>query len=497
VASLSNGEFYISKILNIRIFYGWSRNERMINSKYDLIVIGTGVAASHAASKCSSSGWKVAIIDYRPFGGTCALRGCDPKKVLVSAEEVIDWNYRMQGKGVSGKEIRINWSDLAHFKRSFTDPFPKAREEGFLEAGITPFHGHAQFIGPTTIEVQGNVLTSKYVLVATGTKPVKLDIPGEENVIISDQFLELDKLPPRILFIGGGYISFEFAHIAARAGAEVSIVHRGIRPLENFDFDLVKKLMQRTEDLGINIHLQAQVDKVEQNPLDNNNSFIVYTSSSSSSSNLSSSSPNQDITRFQADMVVHGAGRVPDVRELDLEVAGVQFGNKGIIVNEYLQSVSNPTVYAAGDVAATGNPLLTPSAEHEGKIAASNLLNGNHQISDTKGAIPSIVFTIPPMAAVGIGEETAKKQGLRFRTNYEEDTSSWYSSRRVGENFSAFKVLIEEGSDRILGAHIVSPHAEEQINIFALAIQRGITSKDLKEIIFAYPTGSSDIVYML
>jgi glutathione reductase (NADPH) len=159
--------------------------------------------------------------------------------------------------------------------------------------------------------------------------------------------------------------------------------------------------MQRTEDLGINIHLQTQVDKVEQNPLDNNNSFIVYTSSSSSSSStLSSSSSNQDITRFQADMVVHGAGRVPDVRELDLEVAGVQFGDKGIIVNEYLQSVLNPTVYAAGDVAATGNPLLTPSAEHEGKISASNLLNGNHQISDTKEAIPSIVFTIPPMAAL-------------------------------------------------------------------------------------------------
>jgi glutathione reductase (NADPH) len=337
------------------------------------------------------------------------------------------------------------------------------------------------------------------VLVATGAKPVKLNIPGEEHVIISDQFLELDKLPSKILFIGGGYISFEFAHIAARAGAEVSIVHRGIRPLENFDFDLVKKLMQRTEDLGVNIQLQTQVDKAEENPLDNNNnnSFVVYTSSSSSSSGLSSSSPNQDNTRFEADMVVHGAGKIPDVRELDLEEGGVQFGDKGVIVNEYLQSVTNPAVYAAGDVAATGNPPLTLSAEHEGRIAASNLLYGNHQTSDTKGAIASIVFTIPPMAAVGIGEETAKKWGLRFRTNYEEDTSSWYSSRRVGENFSAFKVLIEEGSDRILGAHIVGPHAEELINIFALAIQRGITSEDLKEIIFAYPTGSSDIAYML
>jgi glutathione reductase (NADPH) len=464
----------------------------MTNSKYDLVVIGTGVAASHAASECSSAGWKVAIIDYRPFGGTCALRGCDPKKVLVSAEEAVDWNYRMQGKGVSSKDIRINWSDLAQFKRSFTDPLPEAREEGFLKDGITPFHGRAHFIAPTTIKVQDNVLTSKYVLIATGAKPAKLNMPGEEHIVISDQFLELDKIPPRILFIGGGYISFEFAHMAAHAGAaEVSIVHRGIRPLENFDFDLVKKLMQRTEDLGINIRLQTQVNKVEQNPSDNNNSFLIYTSSSSSSSS------NQDNTGYQADMVVHGAGRVPDVSELDLETAGVQFGPKGVIVNEYLQSVSNPTVYAAGDAAASGNPPLTPSAEHEGNIAASNLLNGNHKISDTKGAIPSIVFTVPPMAAVGLQEEIAKKQGLQFRTNYEADTSSWYSSRRVGENFSAFKVLIEKSSNRILGAHIVGPQAEEQINIFAFAIQRGISSEDLKEIIFAYPTGSSDISSML
>ena len=468
----------------------------MTNSEYDLVVIGTGVAASHAASKCSSGGWKVAIIDYRSFGGTCALRGCDPKKVLVSAEEAIDWNYRMQGKGVSSKDVRINWPELAHFKRSFTDPFPKAREEGYLKAGITPFHGHARFIAPTTIQVQDNVLRSKHALIATGAKPAKLNIPGEEHVMISDQFLELEKIPPRILFIGGGYISFEFAHLAARAGAEVSIVHRGIRPLENFDFDLVKKLVQRTENLGINIKLQTQVNKIEQNLSDD--SFLVHTSPLNiSSSSSSSSSANRDSTKFQADVVVHGAGRTPDVSELDLDVAGVQFGHNGVIVNEYLQSVSNPKVFAAGDAAASGNPPLTPSAEHEGKIAANNLLNGNHETSDTKGAIPSIVFTVPPMAAVGLQEDIAKKQGLQFRTNYGEDTSSWYTSRRVGESFSAYKVLIEEGSNRILGAHIVGPSAEEQINIFSLAIQRGITSVDLKETIFAYPTGSSDISSML
>ncbi len=466
-----------------------------MDNKYDLTIIGTGVAASHAASTCSSAGWSVAIIDYRPFGGTCALRGCDPKKVLVSAEEAIDWNNRMQGRGVSSKDTHINWSELAHFKRSFTDPFPKEREEAFLKAGITPFHGHAHFIGPTTIKVENDVLRSRYVLIATGAKPVDLHIPGAQHVITSDQFLELDKIPPRILFIGGGYISFEFAHIAARAGAQVSIVHRGFRPLENFDSDLVTKLMLRTENLGISIRLRTQVDKVEQDPSDHD-SYLVYTTSTSSGLSSSSSSERGN-DKFQADMVVYGAGRMPDVSELNLDEAGVQFGDKGITVNKYLQSVSNPAVYAAGDAAASGNPPLTPSAEHEGKIAAGNILKSNHKTSDTKGGIPSIVFTIPPIAAVGMAEETAKEKGLRFRTNY-QDTSGWYSSRRIGENFSAFKVLIEEDTDRILGAHILGPHAEEQINIFALAIQREITSEELKQIIiFGYPTESSDIAYML
>ena len=166
---------------------------------FDLIVIGTGAAAT-VAWKCHSAGWKIAVIDSRPFGGTCALRGCDPKKVLVGAAEIIDWNHRMECKGVDhAKEIRINWSELMHFKRSFTEPVPKRREAGFSKAGIATFHGHARFTGQTTVKVgEGNeVLNAKHILIATGAKPAKLNIPGEEYIITSDQFLELDHLPKK------------------------------------------------------------------------------------------------------------------------------------------------------------------------------------------------------------------------------------------------------------------------------------------------------------
>ena len=241
----------------------------------DLVIIGTGTAASTTASECSSAGLSVAIIDSLPFGGTCALRGCDPKKVLVEAAKIIDSNQRHENKGIIGSQgVHIKWADLIRFKRTFTDPFPKSTENGYINAGIVPFHGHARFIGPTAVRVQkgetGNnvdiILRSKHILIATGSKPMNLNFPGSEGIITSDQFLELgcDNLPDRIVFIGGGYISFEFAHIAARSGSNVTILHRGKQPLEHLDPDLVNRLVQRSRDIGIDVRLEAAVKSVEK-----------------------------------------------------------------------------------------------------------------------------------------------------------------------------------------------------------------------------------------
>jgi len=190
-----------------------------MRKQFDLIVIGTGSAASTVAHECRSAGWDVAIIDSRPFGGTCALRGCDPKKVLVGIAEIVDQVRRMNGLGVGAENTRIKWSELMRFKRSFTDPVPKNSERSFAKAGIAPFHGRARFVDSTTVEVGEDVLVGRYVVIATGAMPRKLGIQGEQYVTTSDQFLELETLPQRIVFIGGGYISFEFAHVAARAGA--------------------------------------------------------------------------------------------------------------------------------------------------------------------------------------------------------------------------------------------------------------------------------------
>jgi glutathione reductase (NADPH) len=469
------------------------------DSIFDLIVIGTGTAASTTAVECSSAGWKVAIIDSLSFGGTCALRGCDPKKVLVEAVKIVDSAQRHENKGVFGSDkIGIRWSDLIHFKRSFTEPFPKHREESYMKAGILSLHGRAQFIGSNAVKVEAEgkdennkiVINGKYILIATGAKPMKLNIPGSENIITSDQFLEFgqDHLPGRIVFVGGGYISFEFAHIAARAGAKVTILHRGKQPLEHFDPDLVSLLVQKSTEVGIDIHLQSAVEKIDKSI---DGSCSVQFSDTSVATN-----DQKTTTRIECDMVVHGAGRIPNIEGLDLASAGVEHTMRGIKVNEHLQSVSNPSIYAAGDVAASGGLPLTPVATYEGSLVATNLIKGNILKSNYIG-LPSVVFTIPPLASVGMQEKQAKEDGFRFKTKY-QNTASWASSRRVGETCAGFKVLIEEDSNRILGAHILGPHAEEVINIFSMAIRLGLTANDLRDpLLYTYPTSSSDVVYML
>ena len=191
---------------------------------------------------------------------------------------------------------------------------------------------------------------------------------------------------------------------------------------------------------------------------------------------------------------MHAAGRVPEINDLNLNAAGIEWDKRGVLVNEFLQSVSNPAVYAAGDAASGGLPLA-PVASYEGQIVAANLLKGNHQRPNYLG-IPSVVFTIPPLAAVGHGEREAQKQNLKFNVK-KEITSTWYSSRRVAETYSGYKVLVEESTDRILGAHILGSEADEVINLFALAIRSGMRATDLKHMLFAYPTSGSNMSRML
>jgi len=448
-----------------------------VSAVFDLVVIGSGSAGSTVAERCQRAGWRVAMLDERPFGGTCALRGCDPKKVLVGVAEAADAVRRLRAHGING-DARLDWHSLMQFKRSFTDAYPERKERALREAEIEVVHGHARFTGPTTIQADDRLLDARYVLIATGARPAPLRFPGAELLITSDDFLELPSLPPRIVFVGGGYISFEFAHIAARAGSAVSILHRGRQPLDRFDPDLVAVLVEHTRHLGINVRIETEVTRVDRDA----GTFVVTASNGSADQ------------QFVADLVVHGAGRTPAVDGLDLEAAGIAYTPRGIEVTDYLLSISNPAVFAAGDVVNRG-PALTPVAGYEGRVVAANLLDGLSEKVDYS-AIPSIVFAIPPLASVGLLEAEARRRGFDVEVR-SGDMSGWYSSRRVGEPAAAFKTIIERATGRILGAHLLGPHASEVINLFALAMRTGETAEHLKAALFAYPTGGSDVQYML
>jgi len=446
---------------------------------YDVIVIGTGAGGSGVAIRCAKGGRNVAVVDDEPFGGTCMLRGCDPKKVFVSASELVDWHRRMTGQGVSG-EAQLDWPALMRFKLTFTDPVPSRQETTYRELGIATYHGVGHFTSPDRFVVEGKELESRFFVIASGARPAPLGIPGEEHVKTSTDFLELDELPRRIAFIGAGYIAFEFAHIAARAGASVVMLGRG-RPLKQFDSDLVARLIEHTRSLNVDVRLNSPVQSVER---------------AGSELRVKCSAPGKDES-VAADLVIHGAGRIPKTSELDLARADVRTDSRGAVeVNDWLQSVTNPRVYATGDAVASPGALpLTPVAGHQGIVVASNLLHGNHKIPDYRG-VSSVVFTTPPLAAVGLTEEEAKRNGLKVRVK-SEDTRNWLSNRRVLESAAMYKTITEEGTNRILGAHLLGPHAEEVINLFAIAIRNNLTASDLSHMIYAYPTSASDIAFMV
>jgi glutathione reductase (NADPH) len=450
-----------------------------MSDTYDLIVIGAGMAGVAAANKCGAAGWRVAIVDALPYGGTCALRGCDPKKILRRGAEIVDAAWLMQGKGIDPDGLAINWSDLMAHKRGFTDPVPDKMEKGLTGNGVETLHGAARFTGTNTLEVDGKSYESRRFLVAAGAIPRPVTFAGADLMIDSTDFLNLDALPKRILFVGGGFVSFEFAHIAARAGAAPVIVDRGAKPLTAFDPDLVEMLIERSASVGVELRRKTEIVSIAEA----DGAFIVEVKSGG------------EIRTIETDLVVHGAGRIAALADLNLEAAGVAYGDKGIVVAPHLQSTTNSAVFAAGDSADTKGMPLTPVAVIEGKVAASNMLKEVQAPPDYAG-IPTAVFTVPELARVGMLEAEAKEAGYHVDVRF-IDTGGWYSNYRIGEKFAAAKVLVDKSDGRILGAHLFGPEYGELINFFGLAMKLRLTAKQLKSMTAAYPSVGSDLGSLL
>ncbi|PSQ98570.1 MAG: NAD(P)/FAD-dependent oxidoreductase [Bacteroidetes bacterium QS_9_68_14] len=449
--------------------------------QYDLFVIGTGLAGQDVATACAGEGWTVGIADRRAFGGTCPMRGCDPKKVLVRAAHMLDAAQRLEGHGLTGTgHACIDWQDLMAFKRTFTEPVPGGVEDKLDEAGIDYFHDGARFAGPRTLDVGGERVEAERILIATGAEPAALDVKGEEHFTYSDDFLKLEALPERLVFVGGGYISMEFAHLAARAGAtEVTVLETSARVLQHFEAEAVEAVAAATDALGIEIRAERKVTALEEDA-----GALVVTAETN----------DGHAERYRADAVVHGAGRVPALGALNLDAAGVERTEDGLLdLDENLRSTSNAAVLAAGDAAQQGPPL-TPVAHLDGRAVEKALLEEGEP--PRYEGTPTAVFTTPRLAAVGLTEEAAREQGFDLEVE-SGNAAHFYTARHRRQEHAFYKVIAEQGSGRLLGAHLAYPEAHEVVNIFAQAMRHGLAVNDLKASVYTYPSASSSVQAML
>jgi glutathione reductase (NADPH) len=449
----------------------------MMHHTVDVLVIGSGTAGYTLALACRKAGRQVAVVDNGTYGGTCGMRGCEPEKYLVKAAQVAQLSQQMSEIGIY-PAARIDWPALMRSKAAFTDAAPERTESELKKAGVELYFGAARFTSPEEVEIDGETrIRARAVVIATGAQPARLEFPGAELVINSDEYLELSALPRRVLFIGGGCLSLSFAHVARAAGAAVTILQRGERILKSCDAEVVRRLTESARSLGITIVTGTTACMAETYQ----GALITYGKAGCAEA-------------FQSDVIVNTAGRQPDLAGLDLEAGQVAHTPQGVTTDEFLQSVSNPLVWAIGD--ACHSPFqLSTVADMEAEVAAENILKGKLQRPDYR-AIPAVVFAQPPLAAVGITEEQATQAGVRFRIN-RGSMDSWPSSRRIGQKHAFYKVLIEQDSGRILGAHLFGHNADETINIFAMAIKFGLSNQDLKKVLWSYPSHASDLKNMV
>jgi len=447
---------------------------------YDVVVVGSGSGGQTAAYTLMEYGLSVAVVENSATpGGICALAGCQAKKWFYEATETMARARHLAGKGLI-RPPELDWSVIRDQKRAFTEPIPDATRSGLKGSGIDFIPGTAAFKDATTLMVNGDPVQGKYIVLATGAHPMALPFAGAEHLITSSDFLELDRLPPRIVFIGGGFISFEFAHFAARLGpAERVVILEALpRPLGPFDADMVEQLMAASQDEGIEIHTGVDITGVEKN----GSGVVVRTGSGEV---------------FEADLVVHGAGRAPTIEGLNLEAGQVDYSRRGITVDNTMRT-SNPKVFAVGDCAATIQ--LARVADYEAYVAVKNILaeeEGGSGAAVDYRAVPSILFTYPEYAMVGATEDALKKDGVRYYKNTDRNLS-WPTYRRIGMQHAAFKVLVND-DNHVLGAHIISDNAAGLINIFKQAMLQNQTVEDLywQHVMTPYPSRESDIIYML
>jgi glutathione reductase (NADPH) len=450
----------------------------MTGKAYDVLILGGGNAGFGVTVPTREAGMKVALVEERDLGGTCPNRGCTPKKVLVAAGHALHEIERAKVHCISVDKPKLDWCALIDREKDLIKGIPDSLGQTLEQRGVDLFRGAAKFIDPNVVQVGSAVIEAKHIVIATGSRPRPLPIPGAELMITSDEVLSDRTRPSSVVFVGGGVIALELGHVYARAGTNVTILEVLPRLLPALDEDAVAQIKAESESIGIKVHTGVKVKRVETR---GNRLRTIFEAEGEDRS-------------IESDHVVNGAGRIANVDALDLEVGKVAHDGFRIKVDEYLRSLTNYSVHVCGD-ALSGPPQLSPIATHEGRIVGRNIVEGAKHKPDYSN-FPSAVYTVPALASLGLTEAQTREKGVKVKVTV-SNMEEWFSSRIYAETRAWAKVIVDETSDEIVGAHMVGHASEELINIFALAKNFGIKASQIRDFIFAYPSFSADIKHMV
>ena len=441
---------------------------------YDLFVIGAGSGGVRASRIAASLGARVAVAEaYRP-GGTCVIRGCVPKKLLVYAAHFHEDFEDARGYGWTVPEATFSWPALIEAKNREIARLEGIYEKLLANAGVTLLRGRATLADAHTVEIGGKRITAKNILMATGGWPVKPAIPGAELGITSNEAFELEQMPKRVLMVGGGYIAVEFAGIFKGLGAEVTLSYRGEEILRGFDDDLRKHLRGEIEAKGIKVlrgHLVAAIER------------------DGSALRVRAGKGAPDLI---VDAVMFATGRIPNTANLGLQQAGVEINGDGAVVVDQYSRTSVDNVYAVGDV--TDRVQLTPVAIREGQAVAQTLF-GARPVSVSHNNIPSAVFSQPPVGTVGDTEA----QAIAKYGSVEVYQSTFRPMKHTlsGRSEKTYmKLLVEPASQKVVGIHMVGADAPEIIQGIGIAVVAGLTKQQFDETVGIHPTAAEEFVTM-
>jgi glutathione reductase (NADPH) len=442
----------------------------------DLFVIGAGSGGVRAARVAARLGARVVIAENHRPGGTCVIRGCVPKKLMVLAAHFGEDFEDAVGFGWETAHPNFSWQGLTQARNREVERLSGIYGQLLADAGVETVSGTARVLAPGSVEVGDRRFCCKHVLIATGGWPFVPDIPGAEHAATSNEVFELSTPPSRVLVVGGGYIAVEFAGIFRGLGAEVCLSYRGEQILRGFDGDVRTHLHDEMRRKGIDIALGSTVSAIRKR---DDGCFDV-------------AGGNLAAAQQPFDLVMYATGRVPNTAGLGLEAVGVETDEQGGIVVDAWGATSVPGIHAVGDV--TNRIALTPVAIREGQALATTLFGGKKASADHE-CVPSAVFSQPPVATVGLSEEDAlaRHEEIAIYTARFRPMKHTLSGR---EERTLMKLVVETATDRVLGAHMVGPDAPEIIQGIAIAVKMGATKADFDATVGIHPTAAEEFVTM-